>query len=65
VLEQVEGVGGGAGEGVMVQDLLGEGADQGFAANGAMMELCSAPEDFVQVEGASFFCQYMYNNIYI
>jgi len=64
-VEEVEGVGGGAGEGVMVQNLLGQGADQGFAADGPMVELLGAAEDFVEVERAIFFCQDIYYYIYI
>jgi hypothetical protein len=40
----------------MVEDLLGEGADEGFAAQGAMVEVFGAAKDFVEVEGAFFFC---------
>jgi hypothetical protein len=64
-VQEVEGVGGGAGEGVMVEDLLGEGADQGFAADGAVVELVGTAEDFVEVEGALFLFKYIYNYIYI
>jgi hypothetical protein len=64
-VEEVEGVGGGAGEGMMVEHLLGEGADEGFAADGAVMELLGAAQDFVEVEGALFLCKYIYSNIYI
>ena len=64
-MHQIEGVGGGAGEGVMVEDLFGQGADQGFAADVAVVELLGAAGDFVEVEGSLFFCKYIYDNVYI
>jgi hypothetical protein len=50
--EEVEGIGGGADEGVVIQDLFGQGTDQGFAPERAVMEPLGAAEDFVEVEGA-------------
>jgi len=49
----------------MVEDLFGQGADQGFAADVAVVELLGAAEDFVEVEGSLFFCKYIYDNVYI
>jgi hypothetical protein len=63
--EQVEGVGGGADEGVLIEDLFGQGADQGLAPQGPMMELLGAADDFVQVEGTFGLDKYINNNIYI
>jgi hypothetical protein len=50
-LQEVEGVGGGAGEGVLIQDLLGEGADEGFAVELAVVVLFGALDDVVDVDG--------------
>jgi hypothetical protein len=51
-LEEGEGVGGGAGEGVLVQDLFGQGADQGFAAQGAAILFVRTLDEVVDMEGA-------------
>jgi hypothetical protein len=51
-LEQVKGVGGGAGEGVLVEDLFGQGADQGLSSEWSPVVLLGALEDIGDMEGA-------------
>jgi hypothetical protein len=50
---------------VVVEDLFGQGADQRLAAQGAVVELEGAADDFVEVERAFFLFKYIYYNIYI
>ena len=51
-MKEVEGVGGGTGEGVLVQNLFGEGADQGLASELAVIAFFGALDDVVDMEGA-------------
>ena len=50
---------------MVIKDLFGQGTDQGFAAEGTVMELLGAAEDFVEVKGAFLLSQYINHNIYI
>jgi hypothetical protein len=61
-LTEVKGVGGGADEGVLIQDLLGEGADQGLAAELAVVILFGALEDVGDMQGSLGGSEYVYNN---
>jgi len=60
-LKEVEGVGGGAAKGVVVQDAFGQGTGQGLAAELAAVELVSPADDFVEVQGGFGFFKYIYN----
>ena len=64
-MEEVEGVGGGPAEGVLVENLFCEGADQRFPTELAMMVLFSALEDVVEVKGAFGGKEYIIYNIHI
>ena len=61
-MEEVEGVGGGAGEGVAVEDFLGEGADEGLATEFTVEALLSLSEDVGDVEGARGGLEYVLND---
>jgi hypothetical protein len=61
-VEEVEGVGGGAGEGMAVEDFLGEGADEGLAAEFAVEALLSLGEDVLDVEGACGGLEYVFDD---
>jgi hypothetical protein len=50
---------------VVIEDLFGQGADQGLAAQRATMELLGVADDLVEVEGAFGLFQYIYDYIYI
>jgi len=64
-LTEVKGVGGGADEGVLIQDLLGESADQGLAAELAVVILFGALEDVGDMQGSPGGSEYVYNNVHI
>jgi hypothetical protein len=61
-VEEVEGVGGGAGEGVAVEDFFGEGADEGLAAEFAVEALLGLSQDVFDVEGAGGGLEYVFDN---
>jgi hypothetical protein len=50
-VEEVEGVGGGPAEGVLVEDLFGQGADQRLAAELAPVLFKDAGDDLVEMQG--------------
>jgi hypothetical protein len=64
-LQQIEGVGGGADEDVVVQDFFGQGADQGFPAKGAVVVFLGALDNVVDVEGCPGCKEYFIYNIHI
>jgi hypothetical protein len=64
-LAEVKGVGGGADEGVLIQDLLGEGADQGLAAELAVVILFGVLEDVGDMQGSLGGSEYVYYYIHI
>jgi hypothetical protein len=64
-LEEVKGVGGGAGEGILIEHLFGEGADERLAAEWAMVLLPGALEDVSDMEGAFGGQEYVIYNIHI
>jgi len=59
---EVEGVGGGAHESLAVEDFLGEGADQGVAAELATEALLGLGEDVLDVEGAWGSLEYVFGD---
>jgi hypothetical protein len=50
-LEEVKGIGSGAGEGILVEHLFGESADQGLPPEWTMVVLFGALEDVGDMEG--------------
>jgi hypothetical protein len=65
VFQEIEGVGGGAGEGVLVQDFFGQGADEGFTVELAVVVLFGALDDVVDVERLLGRKEYVVYNIHI
>jgi len=61
-VEEVEGVGGGAGKGVAVEDFFGEGTDEGLAAEFAVEALLGLSQDVFDVEGARGGLEYVFDN---
>jgi hypothetical protein len=59
---EVEGVGGGAHESLAVEDFLGEGADQGVAAELAPEALLGLGENVLDVEGAWGRLEYVFSD---
>ena len=64
-LKQIEGVGGGAPEGVFVEDLFGEGADQGLAAEFDAEGQARLEDDLVNMQRAAGGQEYILDNIHI
>jgi hypothetical protein len=64
-MEQIEGVGSRAGEGVLVEDLFCQGADQGLAAELAPVVFFGALDDVVDVKGTFGGDEYVVYNIHI
>jgi len=58
---EIEGVGGRAHEGLAVEDLLGEGADQGVTTELAAEALLGLSEDVVDVEGTAGGLEYVFD----
>jgi hypothetical protein len=63
--KEIEGVGGGAGESVLVEDLFGQGADQGLATKLAAVIHFGALDDFVDMQGPLGGDEYVINDIHI
>jgi hypothetical protein len=63
--QEIEGVGGRAGEDVLVQDLFGQGANEGFAVESAVMVLFGALEDVTDMEGVFGGQKYVIYDIHI
>jgi len=64
-LKEIEGVGGGAGEGVLIEDLFGQGADEGLAAQLAAVVFLGAGNNLVDMEGAVGGGEYIMNKSHI
>jgi len=62
-MHQIEGVGGGAGEGVLIQDLFGQGADQGLAAEAYAIGLAGLLEDVLDMQGATGLDEYVIDDL--
>jgi hypothetical protein len=62
-MHQIEGVGGGAGESVLIENLFGQGADQGLTAEPPAMGLARLLQDVLDMEGASGFQKYVINDL--
>ena len=63
--QKVEGVGGRAGEGVLVEDLFSEGADEGLAVELAAAIFFGTLDNVVDMEGAFCGYEYVIYNIHI
>ena len=61
-MEEVEGVGGGADEGVAVEDFFGEGTDEGLAAEFTAEALLGLNEDVLDVKGAWGGLEYVFDD---
>ena len=61
-MEEVESVGGGAGEGVAVEDFLGEGTDEGLTAQFTAEALLGLSQDVLDVEGAVGGLEYVFDD---
>jgi hypothetical protein len=61
-VEEVEGVGGGAGKGVAVEDFFGEGTDEGLAAEFTAEALLGLSQDVLDVEGAVGGLEYVFDD---
>ena len=64
-MDEVEGIGGGAGESVLIQDLLGQGTDHGLAVELAVEVFLGTFHDFLDVEGAFSGYEYVIYNCHI
>jgi hypothetical protein len=64
-LEQIEGVRGGAPKGLFVEDLLGEGADQGLAAEFDAEGQARLEDDLVNMQRAAGGQEYILDKIHI